>query len=132
MAFSELLIIHSGNLPHEIAWYTHRIAGDWKVVVWFLVLFHFAIPFFLLLSRDIKRNAVALATLAAVVLFAHIVDVYWMIEPSFFTTGIHVHWLDFAAPIGIGGLWLAVFAERLNSHPLLVHNDPRQVPSHGE
>jgi hypothetical protein len=132
MAFSQLLIIYSGNLPHEILWYRHRIAGDWIGVVWFLVLFHFAIPFFLLLSRDLKRNATVLATLAATVLFAHIVDVYWLVAPSFFTAGIRIHWLDFAAPIGVGGIWLAAFAKRLNSHPLLIHNDPRQHPAHGE
>jgi len=132
MAFSQLLVIYSGNLPHEIVWYTHRIAGNWKVVVWFLVLFHFFIPFFLLLSRDLKHNPRALAAIAGVVFFAHIVDVYWLIAPSFSTTGIRLHWLDFAAPIGLGGIWLAAFARRLNGHPLLVHNDPRQHFAHGQ
>ena len=132
MAFSQLLIIYSGNLPREILWYAHRIAGDWMVVVWFLVLFHFAIPFLLLLSQDLKRNPRALATIAAVVFFAHIVDLYWLIAPSFSTTGIHVHWLDFAAPIGVGGIWLAAFARRLNSRSILVLNDPRQTNPHAE
>ena len=44
MAFSQLLVIYSGNLPTEIDWYLHRIAGNWKVVVWFLFLFHFLVP----------------------------------------------------------------------------------------
>jgi len=130
MAFSQLLIIYSGNLPHEIAWYTHRVAGDWIVVVWILILFHFSIPFFLLLSRDIKRNANILATLAFVVLIAHLVNDYWLIAPSFSPTGIHLHWLDIAAPAGVGGIWLAAFAHRLKGHPLLVTNDPRQQPVH--
>jgi hypothetical protein len=132
MAFSQLLVIYSGNLPHEIVWYEHRIAGGWKMVMWFLVLFHFAIPFFLLLSREIKRNPPALAAIAGMVFIAHIVDVYWLIAPSLFTTGIRVHWLDLAAPIGVGGIWLAAFAWRLSRHPLLVHNDPRQQPDYGE
>ena len=132
MAFSQLLIIYSGNLPHEIVWYTHRIAGDWKLVVWFLVLFHFAIPFFLLLSRDLKRNARVLAAFAAVIFFAHIVDMYWLVAPSFSSGGVHLSWLDFAAPIGVGGIWIAAFTKRLNSHPLLVLNDPRQNQHHGK
>jgi hypothetical protein len=132
MSFGELLIIYSGNLPHEIVWYLHRIAGDWKVVVWFLFLFHFLIPFFLLLSRELKRNVPVLATIAGVVFFAHIVNTYWLIAPSFDQTGIRLHWLDFAAPIGIGGIWIAAFTGRLKSRPLLVQNDPRQSPSYGK
>jgi len=130
MAFSQLLIIYSGNLPTEISWYTHRIAGGWRAVVWFLVLLHFLIPFSLLLSRSLKRNIYALATVAAVVLFAHVVDTYWLIAPSFYPNGIHFHWLDLAAPLGVGGIWVAAFAKRLRSHPLLVRNDPRQYSSH--
>ena len=126
MGFSQLLIIYSGNLPHEIGWYLHRIAGNWKVVVWFLFLFHFLIPFFLLLSRDLKEKAVALAVIASVVLFAHLVDNYWLVAPSFFQHGITLHWLNFAAPVGIGGVWVAAFCARLKSRPLLVRNDPRQ------
>jgi hypothetical protein len=132
MSFGELLIIYSGNLPHEIVWYLHRIAGDWKVVVWFLFLFHFLIPFFLLLSRELKRNVPVLATIAGVIFFAHIVNTYWLIAPSFDQTGIRLHWLDFAAPIGVGGIWIAALTGRLKSRPLLVQNDPRQSPNYGK
>jgi hypothetical protein len=132
MSFGELLIIYSGNLPHEIVWYLHRIAGDWKLVVWFLFLFHFLVPFFLLLSRELKRNVPVLATIAGVIFFAHIVNTYWLIAPSFNQTGIRLHWLDFAAPIGVGGIWIAAFTGRLKSRPLLVQNDPRQYPNYGK
>jgi len=130
MGYGQLLIIYSGNLPHEIVWYLHRIAGNWKIVVWFLFLFHFLIPFFLLLSRDVKEKAIALAVIASVVLFAHLVDNYWLVAPSFFRRGVALHWLSFAAPVGIGGVWLAAFCARLKSRPLLVRNDPRQHPDH--
>ena len=126
MGFGQLLIIYSGNLPHEIVWYLHRIDGDWKVVVWFLFLFHFLIPFFLLLSRDLKEKAVPLAVIAAALLFAHLVNDYWLVAPSFYRRGIALHWLNFAAPAGIGGIWLSAFCARLKSRPLLVRNDPRQ------
>jgi hypothetical protein len=130
MAFGELLIIYSGNLPHEIIWYLHRIAGNWKIIVWFLFLFHFLVPFFLLLSRDVKEKAVALAVIAGVLLFAHLVNNYWLVAPSFYKHGIALHWMNFAAPIGIGGIWLAAFCARLKSRPLLVRNDPRIPQDH--
>jgi len=130
MAFGEFLIIYSGNLPREIIWYLHRIAGNWKLVVWFLFLFHFLIPFFLLLSRNLKRNVPVLATIAATVFLTHAVYTYWLIAPSFHQHGISLQWLDITAPVGIGGLWLAGFAARVKSHALIVQNDPKQQSGH--
>jgi hypothetical protein len=132
MAFGELLIIYSGNQPHEIIWYLHRIAGTWKIIVWFLFLFHFLVPFFLLLSRELKYNVPMLTGIAAVIFFAHLVYTYWLVVPSFHKTGIRLHWLDITVPIGIGGIWLSAFATRLKSRPLLVRNDPREHPAHGK
>jgi hypothetical protein len=130
MGFGQLLIIYSGNLPHEIVWYLHRIASNWKIVVWFLFLFHFVLPFFFLLSIDVKKKVPALTTIAGVLLFAHLVNDYWLVAPSFFKTGISLHWLNFVAPIGIGGVWLAAFCARLKGQPLLVSHDPRQPATH--
>ena len=125
MAFSQLLVIWSGDLPHEISWYLHRIAGGWRWVVVFLVLFHFFGPFFLLLSRQMKRTRRALATIAAIMFAAHVVDVWWMVTPTFFPHGIHVSWLDFAALSGIGGVWFFAFIRNLESKALVPMNDPR-------
>ena len=125
VAFSQFLIIWSGNLPHEIAWYIHRIAGGWKWVVGFLALFHFFLPFFLLLFRAAKRNVRFLVTLAAIVFIAHIVEVFWVITPSFYPDGIRVHWNDFAAFLGVGGVWIAAFVAMLKRAALLPQHDPR-------
>ncbi len=125
MAFSQFLVIWSGDLPHEISWYLHRIAGGWRWVVIFLVLFHFFGPFFLLLSRQRKENRSALAVIAAVMFTAHVVDVWWMVTPSFYPHGLHLSWLHFAALLGVGGLWFFFFLCNLARKPLLPVNDPR-------
>ena len=125
MAFSQLLIIWSGDLPHEISWYLHRVAGGWRWVVVFLLLFHFFGPFFLLLSRQVKQTRRALAAVAGAMFIAHIIDVWWMVAPSFYPNGIHVSWQDFTALLGIGGIWLFLFSRHLESKPLLPLNDPR-------
>jgi hypothetical protein len=125
LAFGQLIVIWSGNLPHEISWYLHRIAGGWRWVLVFLVLFHFFGPFFLLLSRQVKRTERALAAVAAVMFFAHVVDVWWMITPTFYPHGLHISWLDFAAFFGVGGVWLFFFARNLESQALIPVNDPR-------
>ena len=131
MAFSQLLIIWSGNLPAEISWYLHRCYGGWKTVALLLGLFHFAVPFALLLSRDLKRRIDLLCGIAALVFVAHIVDVYWLVMPSFLTNAahpaVHLHWLDLTVFIGIGGFWVALFLFNLARFPLVPLNDPRLV-----
>ena len=72
-----------------------------------------------------KQTRRALATVAAVMFVAHIVDVWWLITPSFYPNGIHISWLDCTALFGIGGVWLFVFFFKLQSKPLLPINDPR-------
>jgi hypothetical protein len=125
VSFGQLLIIWSGDLPHEIGWYLHRIAGHWEWVIGFIALFNFFLPFFLLLFRASKRKPQALSVLSGVIIFSQIVNWWWVVEPSFFQSDAHIHWMDFAATIGIGGLWMAVFAAYLKSAPLLTKNDPR-------
>lgn len=125
VSFGQLLIIYSGNLPHEIEWYLRRIEGSWRWLIVFLVVFHFVVPFFLLLFRGTKRSASRLAAIAALVLGVHVVAVFWVIAPAFHHHGIRVHWLDFAAVLGVGGIWMALFVINLKSKALLPRNDPR-------
>lgn len=124
VAFSQVLLIYSANLPHEIGWYLRRIANDWIWIVGLIGLFHFFAPFLLLLFRALKKNVPALASIALIVFAIHAVETFWTIAPSFYPR-IEIHWTDFAAWFGIGGLWLAVFAGNLDRHPLLARNDPR-------
>jgi len=124
ISFGQLLIIYSGDLPQEIDWYLHRIAGGWKWVIGLLALFHFFLPFFLLLFRTMKTHVVPLASLAVLVFVMHLVDAYWLVMPALHQKGIVLTWLDFAAPIGLGCLWLSFFLARLRAAPLLPKHDP--------
>src|SRR5436190_72274 len=113
VSFGQLLIVYSGDLPHEIDWYLHRIAGNWKWVVAALALFHFFLPFFLLLFRTVKKQLASLTTLAVTLFVLHIVDTYWLLMPSLPRNGIFISWMDFTAPIGVGGIWVSFFLSRL-------------------
>lgn len=125
VAFAQLLIIYAGNLPHEISWYLHRIAGSWKVLVALIAFFHFFFPFIVLLFRVLKQESGYLATIAFSLILVQMLTLYWMIAPSFHPYGFSVSWFDFAAPIGVGGVWVAVFLAWLQRAPLLPVNDPR-------
>jgi len=124
VSFGELLIVYSGDLPREVDWYLHRIAGGWKTVIVGLALFHFFVPFFLLLFRAVKRNVAALATLAGLLFAMHYVHTWWLVMPALHPHDVAGSWLDFTLPIGIGGLWLSAFCARLKAAPLLPRNDP--------
>ena len=117
-SFSQWLIIWAGNLPTEITWYMRRLHGGWAWVGLFLVIFHFAVPFAILLSRPFKRDITKLVWLAAWMLFARYVDLFWLVEPNFSTT-FAVTWADLLIPFGMGGLWIAYFCRNLDSLPLL-------------
>jgi hypothetical protein len=127
LSFSQFLITWAGNLPEEIPWYLHRLRGGWSWVALALVAFHFATPFVLLLMRGNKRHADRLFRICMLMLVVRILDVYWIVEPSLYNEQIHVHWMDFAAPLAIGGLWLALFFLQLRSRPLVPLRDPRLI-----
>lgn len=123
-SFSQFLIIWSGNLPEEIPWYVRRLQSSWKWVGLALVVLQFALPFVLLLSRELKRNARTLVVVAIAIVIMRFIDLMWMTGPEFHEGAFRIHWMDVVMPIGIGGLWLAYFAHQLKSRPLLPIGDP--------
>lgn len=128
-SFSQFLLIWYANLPEEIPWYLRRMQGGWQYVGLLLVALHFALPFFLLLSRDLKRHARSLSIVAGLILVMRLVDLFWMIAPVAEVRDVGAldailnHWMYVIAPIGLGGLWLAYFAYQLRQRALLPIND---------
>ena len=123
--FSQFLIIWSGNLPEEIPWYVRRTTGTWGWVAISLVIGHFAIPFVLLLSQDLKKRSGLLAGVAMFVILMRLVDLIWLVEPEFRPgTAFPIHWMDITVPLGLLGGWLFVFTRSLRTRALLPRNDP--------
>ncbi|MGI8467722.1 MAG: hypothetical protein ACR2N3_04650 [Pyrinomonadaceae bacterium] len=128
--FSQFLIIWSGNIPEETKWYLARMSGAWGAIGLILILFHFAFPFLLLLSRDLKRNTKWIAILSIFILVMRVVDTYYFIGPAPMlgagehAMSFHVSWMDFVAPVAVGGIWLWWFFGELIKRPLVPINDP--------
>jgi hypothetical protein len=121
--YSQWLIIWAGNLPAEITYYMRRLNGGWGYLGLVIVIFHFAVPFSILLSRSFKRDIRRLVWLAAWLLLMRYLDNLWIIEPNFSQT-LKFTVADFVVPIAIGGLWLAYFFHNLSTLPLLPAYDP--------
>jgi hypothetical protein len=135
-SYSQFLITWSANLPEEIGWYLHRIKGGWAPVAIFIVMFHFFVPFGIMLSQDLKRNLSKLAPLAMFMIFMRVVDLFWYIVPNFNTPSMEqpapfataqVLIVVIASVLGIGGLWMAFFFFNLRKAPLTPAYDP-QMP----
>jgi hypothetical protein len=123
--FSQLLIIWSGNQPEEISFYRTRLYGGWGIVAVIVLILGFALPFFILLSRDVKRSPSLISKMAIWMIFMRLVDLYWMTRPEF--TGLTAAtptWLDVVVPVALIGLWVGFFAMNLKQRPLLPLGDP--------
>ncbi len=128
LGISQLIIIYQGNLPEEVLWFQHRFHGGWGWIAWALLIFHFFFPFLILLHRAVKRKAGALAKVAGFLLFMRWVDLIWQSRPSlvheFALPGLGLSWIDLAAPVAVGGLWIFFFVRELASRPLLPIGSP--------
>jgi hypothetical protein len=122
--FSQLLIIWSGNLPEEISFYRSRLYGGWGVVAVIVLIFHFFVPFFFLLPRDVKRSAKLLPKIAMWLIFMRLVDLFWLTRPEFTSSAVP-GLMDIAAIFALAGIWFAVFARNLKAQPLLPLGDPK-------
>jgi hypothetical protein len=135
--FSQFLLTYAANLVEEIPYMTTRMSHGWQYLAVFLLVFHFAVPWLLLLSRQTKRTPERLVIIAAWILFVRYADLFMLVAPEFASSGenlhmltgeheshLFIHWLDLAAPIAIGGLWLWMFFTQLRQRPMLAIGDP--------
>lgn len=127
LSFSQFLIIWSGNIKDEIPWYMTRAMGPWAAVAVILIVLHFAVPFLLLLQRNIKRRVQRLSKVATIMLILSFVDVYWLIVPAYEKDGPHIgpFLLNLLFLSIIGVIWVSVFFRELKKMPLLPLHDPR-------
>jgi hypothetical protein len=135
--FSQFLLVYAANLVEEVPYFLARTAHGWQYVALLLLVFHFAVPFLLLLSRDNKRNPYRLVWIAVALLVVRYLDLFMLVTPEFaasgenlhlltgeHASGLFVHWLDLAAPLAIGGVWSWMFLTQLAQRPVLAMSDP--------
>lgn len=124
LSFDQFLIIWAGNVQNEIPWYVTRIGHEWAGIALALVIFHFAVPFLLLLNRFVTFQKQYLAGAAGLLFIMSIVDLFWLMIPAFSPNGPQFHWSDWLALIGLGGIFLAIYVAQLKKKPLVPLHDP--------
>jgi hypothetical protein len=126
IVFSQFIIIWTGNLPDEADWYVVRANHGWQWLTLFVVLFHFAIPFCLLLSQKLKREPRRLFRISAVLFAVHFAEFYWMMAPKR-GVGFYLNPFDLLLPALIGACWLW-FARWFRDDPLWSDSSPEALP----
>ena len=121
---SQYIIMWGANLPEEVEWYIIRNEGGWEYLTLFLFLFHFVVPFALLLSRARKKNPMSIAGVATLLIVMRYVDIFWWITPTFSPHAFFVHPMHLTTVLGIGGIWMWRYIGTLASHPLLAVHEP--------
>jgi hypothetical protein len=120
VTFMEYIITWTGNLPHEVAWFSDRSSAGWKLFAVFLVLVHFLVPLFCLILTSVSRNLVRLARVAVLMLLAHFAQVVWWIEPAF-GKHFHIAWTSLVLIVAIGAIWIAAYIRNLGAAPLVLN-----------
>jgi hypothetical protein len=131
LSFSQWLIIWAGNMPEEIRWYLPRLHGGWEYGFALMWLFHFGVPFTLLLSQPLKKDVRKLVWIAVLLLFMRYFELFWQVEPQFHTY-FHYSWLDAVIPIFMVSLWLVFACRTYMRHPILTLYDSRLPVTLGE
>jgi len=118
-AFSEYLLIWYANIKEEIPHFLIRQHGTWGFIAALLIIFHFFLPFTMLLMRDIKDRANTIAIVAVIILVIRYVGVYWLAAPTWYAQHFHFSWMNLATLVGIGGLWLYSFIQQLKGQTII-------------
>jgi hypothetical protein len=150
IAFSQFFLIWYANIPEETIWFEYRWTGSWMWLSLLLLVLHFAVPFFFLMSRHVKRDGRLLRIGALLMLAAQYVDMFWLVKPFnahhhamekateaaaplaptldailYANHGLSVHLADLFAFVGIGGIFVATFLNFALRRALVPIKDPR-------
>ncbi len=129
IAFSQFVLIWYANIPEETHWFHDRLQGAWKGASFFLIGFHYVIPFFGMMSRKVKRSKPALSFWAWWCLVIVWFDMHWLVAPNLHKEGLHFTVVDFTSWLGIGGLLMAFTLYNAKKVPLLASKDPQLARS---
>lgn len=142
VGFSQFMLQWYASIPETTPWWARRgvtsadlaqntigVNSGFASLSIVLLVGHFILPFAYLISRHIKRSREALLVGAVWMLFAHLVDMYWLVMPEY-NNGEWV--LDFTVIltiVGVVGLFVFAFVQTLGSANLRPIGDPRTPES---
>jgi len=148
VTFSQFMLIWYAAITEETAWFILRNTDMWNTWQICLVIFHFAVPFVLLLPHYVKKKTYLIVPICLYLLVMHAIDLYLIIMPergpsltamnyyagkggeiSLFTGLKGELLLDILAFVTVGAFFVFVFLRNLTSANLYPNRDPRIIES---
>lgn len=127
IAFSQFILIWYADLPEETFWFLTRWNGGWVFFSIGLIVIHFLVPYFALLTQPSKMDPKRLKFIAVWLLFAHHFDLFWLIMPNMgsMKSGYVFSWIDLVFPIAGVGIVMLVFNYKAKKDNLIPIGDPK-------
>ena len=118
-SFSQFLLIWYGNIKEEVPYYLKREHGVWGFIAFMLIIFHFFLPFFMLLLRSIKDRPQTIAVVAVIILAMRYIHTFWLIGPAYYGEHFYFSWMSVAALLAIAGIWFWAFVNQLKGQTII-------------
>jgi hypothetical protein len=130
VSFAEFMLIWYAAIPEETVYYHLRWDSDsWRAISVGIVCVKFIIPFFMVMSRNAKRNFGIIGLGAGWIAALHLVEVYYWVMPYYSKGGVPFSatglMTDIGCLVGCIGIYLAVVFRRMLNHPVIPLRDPR-------
>jgi hypothetical protein len=137
ISFSEFFLIWYAAIPEETIYYHRRWDADtWRAISASIVFFKFIFPFYLIMSRNVKRNPFpdpkrkwlpTLETGAIWLMLMQFVEIYYWIMPNFDPDHVVASgmWVEAGCLMATLGLYLAFVFKKMTQHSLIAIKDPR-------
>lgn len=127
IAFSQFMLIWYANLPEETFWFIGRWGGYWSYISLGLIFIHFLVPYAVLLTQPAKMDPKRLKFISVWILFAHVLDLYWLIMPQVHSAkaGVLTILFEFGFIIAAVGGFILVFYFSAKKQNLVPVGDPK-------
>lgn len=124
VSFSQWMLIWYAGIPEEAVFFHKRWQGGWKEISLVMIALHFALPFLLFISRVVKRNFTGAKIIASIIIFVHLIDVYWYVMPNAAPIAGKGLLFDIGALLMVGGFFFGLVFKKMNDHALIPVQDP--------
>lgn len=122
--FSQFMLIWYSNIPEEVTYFVNRMYTDYSVPFIVMFFINFAVPFYVLIARDAKRNPAFILPVALLIFVGHFVDVYLLVIPGTMHDHNHFGWMEVGMFLGFLGLFVFTTFRALSKAPLVAVNHP--------
>ena len=105
-------------------WYYPRLKGDWEVLFYILIFFHFLLPLFGFMSRHVKRSSLGRILFCSIFIVIHYLDIRFIVYPNFTaqnTISLNEYFLIICFTLII----IPIISFKIIKHKIIPYNDPR-------